>query len=819
MVFGEDRRSVVDDANANIVEPPAITQTVKAQGVSAQRRAPTSTEGNEVLLGASKTLGEKLQARIAEEQEEERRKQELQGAQDQGEQLAINDIALMNKRTGLGEFLFGQNATYEGAQRRAVENNITSWANEEYFSVEKYAGMTKADYQDRLNQKYTEHAANFEGDPETTLMLQEQYQKASATLMEKWTKEKYIYTQTQNYLSMQEKVAHQTDSLVMIGNDAATPEEQARALVNWNNHFDYDYQMEQYPNDRTITRENFNKIHVANITAQLDKGNVNAYNAAKASGYLDRLPRTSQDAVEVAHRRWSTMNDIDGYKALDSMNVQVESVRSADDVANIESAYLQNMQTHPLIFTAAKLPAVLSRARAYYAKAVTSAAKATKAAAETAADNASFIEVAKRLQGGDTTVLDTKGGYTKAEREAGGQIELLARGTDNKELDVGAAEYTVSQFIDLLQTDPVFVENAARNLRVDQPLSTPEKLFIQHGLARLTAAGNQSTLSPLKDESGQLSPDGKILLQNLYKYDEHHPGILAKAMSSEEDFIRLTAFNELVGKQGYAVVDAVTRIDQDLSEFMDESFTVKTKHGTKNVSQSEYLSDQFEANFGHQPSTAERAHYERLYEMFSRMSTDQSIALRHTNQAWKGNNVPVMGTTLIGGKVLEETLNRYAAAQSTVELTPKDIGVYTLAQNDPTLEGAKIPRESPTINDLMNYIQTESTEHFTLLAMLGLQRNKDTGMYDQDILSRSKLTYKVPYGSNSIIITAGDTGKQAKLDIRELARLQTAYSKWVYMTHRRDEINTEAELRRHDELGGGAGQFSVPTKDVLRVGE
>lgn len=342
MAFGTAQRTAAQDANEGIVNPPA------KKHVARSTQSTKTKQSSSLELGVEKigeTLGSALQARVDKEFTNIRARQMLEGARAQGTETALNTIEEDKKRTGMGAAVFGQNASYRGAQQQAVKNNI----NKEYldlsYTISTYADKSPEEFAGVLQHRLDTMMSVSKVDLETGDMIAENWASASQKLIEAHYKEHYGWVQQENMKEARQKMRGDSDTwyadftkLPRDGDGGVLINDASRAL------FKQAEGMFDHATDAPdMNKNSWEQMKNEEINYALKNGNVALYHMAQTYGWEKDLH------PELAVQRDTALGKYDGTQEKSGNILYQETLGALNDPAKTGSteqfeAYLQNYQ-------------------------------------------------------------------------------------------------------------------------------------------------------------------------------------------------------------------------------------------------------------------------------------------------------------------------------------------------------------------------------------------------------------------------------------------------------------------------------------------
>lgn len=787
------QRTAIEDANAGVVDVPSTREKMRGQGIAATARPKTDTTQQEFAIEAIDSFGNKLANFAAKKNEEERKRQALQGAMDQGEDTALNDIAALEKRTGLSEFLFGQSAYYEGAQRKAVENNLSRWYTKELVQAPDNAGMSPDQYAERLRNKFDSVYKSFEGDPETQLLVQENFEKISSKLNEAYTKQRHIYEQNQSFEVWQDTIAAETDVLnAEAANIGATPEEQQRRVEDWKNFYDYNRAVEYGKETGTIVpnEEKWRLAHTENIVAQLEAGNVNVYEGAEATGFLRDLPRTTQATIQAAKEQYDRRRNNSAYTAKSKLWRDAETITSEDQIPEYLEMYKMHQVDDDRVFPASEIGKFEDHMWNALAKHELDRDKANKAV-DTLEKNVALAAAGVHLHR-YRDIDPTRAQNTSAvvatlnnkARDYADAMDMDMRINDKDVVDMGTYDTDPMEYVVRLQTDPAAADNASKRLNSKNEITDIDKAFIETSTDDLLNAMQLSNGTPLRDEDG-LSPQGQLLMNNLYTYEKNQPGVLAKALTKEK-YMQLQVFKHLL-RNGSDMKTIRTSLDN----LYNPNFSYKLpKEGKPDTLVSASKADWLQAKArsmlegSRELTNRELDMAIGLFDTYGALIGDRDNALKATIQAIQAEHVVTDIGIIKHGDSLDRELREWVNTEKTVapDLTSAIYGAE------------KLELQRGSVAELLQFGEAHGYLN-SQFALLGIKKN-DRGLYDPEVLYRHKINYEVEEGTNNLVMSIPTSvgTRTTSVPVSMLKSLLRERSNVLYV--QKERAAKEAQIKR-----------------------
>ena len=293
--FGTPTRTPIKDAaSGNIVAPK-----VQSVAVQATKRNHNAGYQSDALDKGIRSMAGALGAALGEMAEDRNTginaQKTLDAAMRQGQEHGINESDADNKRTGWKNAVFGQDAGYVEAQRRAATNAVRASGIETSANMITHAGTPPDEFMNSLAEQKTELLERYD-DSETRLIVSQMFDKQSVGLARTHIKEHEGYTQLQNKETASTEMQLIVDQANVDGaSGISTPDAANRLIMEPMNgifsHKSKPSSMEDSAYQQTI---------VETIESNLEQGNVSFFRAADNMGYLKKLSPKQTKAIEKA---------------------------------------------------------------------------------------------------------------------------------------------------------------------------------------------------------------------------------------------------------------------------------------------------------------------------------------------------------------------------------------------------------------------------------------------------------------------------------------------------------------------------------------
>tara|TARA_R110002020_G_scaffold39742_3_gene117748 strand:- start:2737 stop:5019 length:2283 start_codon:yes stop_codon:yes gene_type:complete len=481
--FGQPQRTATEDANAGIVNPPSVKTVARdtvSRSTSQESRRKASLDAGVANMG--QTLGNSLVQFLDKTKVNINEQRELAAANKQGRDTAVHEEALMDKRTGWKEALFGQSAEYRGAQQQAVINSVNSLYLEQAARVDEYAGERPEDYEVRLQRGLDTALEPHANDPETRALITKAYKDNSQKLVEQQYLAHIGAVQTESKINFEAGVMIDFDMMSQESTVQHTPEQKAEFLERTRGYFN----VENRPKGQTVDayRTSLNGM----INQSLKSGNIGPAKAAEASGW--KLSAAEQVQRDSAWDGYDVAFAQEAQRVHREIQLAATTAATPEDAVAVYDAGVERLDaleakssgsdkaTSALLGYEVSLEA---KKRAIFETARKSAEKVAEAEAEMAADDAS---VAAEMQGNPTDA-----GAIPVKRQQEASDRLLSRALSDH---LGGAEtLSTVEVIGAVLEDP----SLARVVRQVRGESQVKSRLIS-GIVKAGMQGVQTKVDP-----------------------------------------------------------------------------------------------------------------------------------------------------------------------------------------------------------------------------------------------------------------------------------------------------------------------------------
>lgn len=500
--FGQPRRDAAQDANEGKINQPVQTTPVST---SVARVEPNITSLDRGVQSFGEQFGAAAQQFMDEEVENIREKKMVEASIRQGQDHAINEVDKSNERTGWMKFVFGQDAGYEEAQRRAVANSVNALYLEQAVQVDQYAGHSPEEYQANLADALDGLLAPHQGDQATKDLIAASWATSSAKLVDKQYIAHRAYAQTQNRLEYTKSIQQAIDTVKVDRDEAITEEAKAQADNDLKQLFDPKQNMIPQHMTKEAHRTAVNEV-LFNSIAQ---GNKNALDAAVRAGWFDNNNPVERAQLDDAINKYSQKFVKQISKQMSEFDLMAANAQGQDDIAAIKEKHSQEMQVMQsrsldtdaeniaLNKAGAKVQNWLNKANAKVQDLINKAAdSAAKAQLELDKMNAAELAVNGTLEERVTARTD----YSFTDKE----LSVAADNVIGKEIDewMGSGEpMSTPDRLKALVENPKLAERIREQMSVmDADVKVP---LIKNALNTFIAGFDQETL----DGTGQPTPE------------------------------------------------------------------------------------------------------------------------------------------------------------------------------------------------------------------------------------------------------------------------------------------------------------------------
>ena len=194
--YGTPTRTPIGDAASGNIKAPKKRVSV-VQGSKIQQGGYESNALQESINSFASGIGSALEQYTEDKGASMRAQKTLDAAARQGESAAINEVDADNRRTGWQNVLFGQDAGYVEAQRRAATNAVRENAIEVSANMVTHAGTPPEDFLKELRIQKEALLAKYD-DVDTRTLVSDMFDKSAEGLSRTHYKDHAANTQMQN---------------------------------------------------------------------------------------------------------------------------------------------------------------------------------------------------------------------------------------------------------------------------------------------------------------------------------------------------------------------------------------------------------------------------------------------------------------------------------------------------------------------------------------------------------------------------------------------------------------------------------------------
>jgi predicted house-cleaning noncanonical NTP pyrophosphatase (MazG superfamily) len=334
---GQPARTATSDANANFVNPPAVKSAGRT-ATSTSIRVASDTEQAAQNLGSS--LGKAFHSVLKDKATNINARREMAGANAQGNAAAISDINKDKQRGGWAEAIWGQNPEWRGIQQRAVTNNIMQMQLEQSNRISEYAAEDSVTYGNRLTSQLEEQLKKYPNDKETQQLITSNWAKASEMLSKQQAKEHYGHSLMQAQEVSYNGIATKLDMFNLQAQNI-TNEDGAVELTNKAKSF---FSMGDLPAGQT--KQAYRADIGRALEANLEQGNIGAYNMAKENGFFDNYNEAEGKKLNAAVKRYDTRATARVNLTVAQSKNAIMKAKTTDEVDAIMAEAIQVLDDH-----------------------------------------------------------------------------------------------------------------------------------------------------------------------------------------------------------------------------------------------------------------------------------------------------------------------------------------------------------------------------------------------------------------------------------------------------------------------------------------
>lgn len=607
--FGTPTRTPIKDAQSgNIVAPKK--QAVAIQGST---RNPNAGYSSDVLdkgvQSVAGLLGDALGQYTADAGNDIRSHKTLGAAMRQGQEHGINEADADNKRTGWKKAIFGQDAGYVEAQRRAATNAVRANGIETSANMVTHAGTPPNEFMDALASQKQDLLGKYE-DVDTRMIVSEMFDKQAVGLARTHQKEFDANTQLQNKETSSLEMQLIVDQANVDGASGISTPDAANRLVMepMNGIFSHSSK------PTNMEDSAYQQVVVETLASNLAQGNVSFYRAADAMGYLGKLTPKQKNSIVKAKGQFETKLADEAAYIVEDLQSQALDAQSADEVEAIYEIGLTKLNDvdmrHPdLSFKAKKNLATqeselkgnrytyMQRFKALEKEKARDIAKALKK--EVAVEQADTNKKNLRLSLGGTRLPDIDAPSTEdlpqiPLSKKDGTIALDGIVMDDVNRVTGSTDLTPRDAAGLIMSDDKANKQVVKLWKQTTHSSDVVDSTLQ--------AYVNSDLSHMVDEKGQLLPQAIEQMAMVERFHQASPKKFAKSLGAKYG-------SYLMKVRGINAGQTVDRINNDiqayeLNKLQGKDIYINTRDSNgKSVSQVAFVTNFLNSEVGRTVNT------------------------------------------------------------------------------------------------------------------------------------------------------------------------------------------------------------------------
>ena len=333
--YGTPTRTPIGDAaSGNIKAPKKRVTTVQGSGI--QQSGYESTARDSAVNSFASGLGKALGQFAADKGDSIRSQQTLDAATRQGESAAINEVDADNKRTGWQNTLFGQDAGYIEAQRRAATNAVRTNAIEITGNMVNHAGTPPDEFREELGTQKKALLDKYD-DVETRKLVSDMFDKSAEGLSRTHYKEFAANTQMANKAEARTEMQLIVDSVNQDAASGISTKVAADSLVLEPMKAIFSHT----DKPSTQSHQSYQQVVSETLNENLAQGNVSFYRAAEANGYLDKLDKKQRRELETAKGKYEGKLKAEASYIVESAQSEAYDAQSEAEVDAIYATALE----------------------------------------------------------------------------------------------------------------------------------------------------------------------------------------------------------------------------------------------------------------------------------------------------------------------------------------------------------------------------------------------------------------------------------------------------------------------------------------------
>lgn len=643
-MFGQPTRSATKDANEGVVYPPSKQSTARKVGTKqVQVREQSGLEA------FANSVGNALQKRLAEEATNINEQRANKAAVRQGQEHAINTVDATKKNVGWEKAIFGENVEYRAAQQRAAQNAVQSAYLEQATQIDDHAGETPEQYAERLKSGLDKVLEPYGSDDETKTLVAKAYNTASAKLAAKHYESHYAYNQQQQRETFYNQTL-QTFDQWNIDSTLLSSQEETQGFAAGINQFFAGKTKPEGMSD-IAWRGTINEA----LNTSLRNGNIGAYNAAKANGFLSGMSAKEQVELDQAISAYDTEFTQNVQLTYENAELAAEEANSLDVASGIYQNVKQELdQLKGRSSGTERAELAIARAKTQAQKGSNSAEKEAKRIAKKAYDAALENQAKQeridniKLALRQDDPIDRAGSISELQPKTSELEEVmdLTIVEDVTRLTTSEKTLTESATVKALLENPEISKSVASRLRgrqVESPLvkrATETFLNGFHGMI---------------DENGQLNERGIVAMQSISQFaqnDDTFKSTIGSANFDKYEIIR----------RGMSVGQTVDMINKDIDAYSRNKGNRDAYAIDWNLkgdeSKRDRVTDLYRKFTGSAPNSASLAYaQEELDRGLVVYQGDMKAAEKYLRTSLINGSLNYKGRTIVNGKHLNTVTN------------------------------------------------------------------------------------------------------------------------------------------------------------------
>ncbi|QPI17702.1 putative internal virion protein [Alteromonas phage vB_AmeP_R8W] len=696
--FGQPERNATSDANAGVVNPPAVKSKARQYQTKEIFR-----EGSPGLDAFAQSLGGALQKRLQDEANNINEQRANAAAVRQGTEHAINTVDEAKKHTGWERAIFGENVEYRAAQQRAAQNAVQSEYLKQATELDKYAGETPDQYAKRLQEGLDKVLEPYSDDKETKDLVAKAYHTMSAKLAAKQYESHYAYNQQQQRQTYLDQTVATFDQWNVDKDLISSPQEAAG----------FKHGIERFfagaTKPKGMTDIAWRGVINDGLSMSLRNGNIGAYNAAKANGWLGKLNEKETKTINEAVSAYDTKFSQDVQLAYENAEIAALEANNLEVASGIYQQLRDDLENFAVRSSGTeRAELALAKGKSSALQGLRGAEKAAEKIAKDAFEAAEKARVEQERIDKIALALRTEDPVERAGALSGLQpkpkeLEDVMDMTIIEDVGrlVGKEDISASEAVKNIMEQPAVAKSIAARIKGRQT-----NVPIVKRVAETFINGFHGMI----DEDGQLNDKGIQAMQSLSQFAQNSDTF--KHIVGDENFDKY----EMI-RRGMSVGQTVEMMNKDIDAYTKNKgnrdiYATQWQLGEKE-SKRERVSSLYKNFTGEKPNSASLAYaMEEINRGLVVYKGDMKLAEQYLKTSLQNASINYRGKTIVNGRDLDKVTD-YNFEQ-LMDGAAAPVGNTSLLTPILMMGGMKASDDNPYIplEDDVSFYKVDGTDGF-----------------------------------------------------------------------------------------------------------